>query len=106
MTETSSSSTSSTQSKGKATVRLTNTNTDNLCCDKNDNIFKKYVYRFNLWTGLYMLNPYERMIFHIICWFSVVTSLAYFAVFASGFFEGLRRAASTASNEYNEEQEL
>lgn len=52
------------------------------------------MYRFNLWTGLYMLNPYERLIFHLVGWFSLTVSLAYFFVFGSGFLEGLRQASA------------
>jgi hypothetical protein len=71
--------------------RLTNTNTDLLC--DNDSLLSKWIYRFNLWTGLYMLNPYERLIFHFVGWFSLIVSSAYFYVFGSGFLEGLKQAS-------------
>ena len=73
---------------------LTNTNTDGLC--KNDSFLSTWVYRFNLWTGLYMLNPYERLIFHLLGWFTFIVSLAYCFVFGSGFLEGLRQASAAA----------
>jgi hypothetical protein len=41
-----------------------------------------------------MLNPYERLIFHLVGWFSLTVSLAYFFVFGSGFLEGLRQASA------------
>jgi len=69
---------------------LTNTNTDMLCC--NDSILSKWMYRFNLWTGLYMLNPYERVVFHVIGWFSFTVSLLYVYVFWKGFVEGFRES--------------
>ena len=90
---------SSSSSSRSRPVRLTNTNTDNLCTESTASIFQKYLYRFNLWTGLYMLNPYEQLVFHILCWFSLCVSLAYFAVFASGFYEGLKRGARGSTEE-------
>jgi hypothetical protein len=71
---------------------LTNTNTDQLC--KNDSFVTKWMYRFNLWTGLYMLNPYERFIFHVVGWFSFTVSMLYIYVFWKGFVEGFRRGES------------
>mmetsp|Transcript_3139 Transcript_3139/g.6777 ORF Transcript_3139/g.6777 Transcript_3139/m.6777 type:complete len:98 (+) Transcript_3139:232-525(+) len=67
---------------------LTNTNTDRLC--HNGSIPSKWMYRFNLWTGLYMLNPYERIVFHLVGWFSFTVSLLYVYVFWKGFVEGFR----------------
>ena len=67
---------------------LTNTNTDTLCCGANEFFWKKWLYRFNLWTGLYMLNPYERTVFHIVGWFSLTVSLLYIYVFWKGFVDG------------------
>mmetsp|Transcript_16150 Transcript_16150/g.36959 ORF Transcript_16150/g.36959 Transcript_16150/m.36959 type:complete len:102 (+) Transcript_16150:120-425(+) len=69
---------------------LTNTNTDMLC--SNDSIFSKWMYRFNLWTGLYMLNPYERIVFHLVGWFSCTVSLLYVYVFWKGFAEGFQQS--------------
>ena len=67
---------------------LTNTNTDMLCSDGS--FLGLWMYRFNLWTGLYMLNPYERIVFHLVGWFSLTVSLLYVYVFWKGFFEGFR----------------
>jgi hypothetical protein len=84
---------SSTSQRAPARTKrnLTNTNSDNLC--KNDGPIGVWLYRFNLWTGLYMLNPYERLAFHIVFWFSMSVSLLYFSVFWSGFMEGMRQAS-------------
>jgi Small subunit of serine palmitoyltransferase-like len=65
---------------------LTNTNTDELCA--TDSWLGKWIYRFNLWTGLYMLNPYERFIFHLVGWFAFTVSMLYLYVFWKGFVEG------------------
>lgn len=76
--------------------QLTNTNTDLQCYDeKSDGFLKRWLYRFNLWTGLYMLNPYERATFHIVGWISTIAVLLYGGVFCGGFVEGLRAAAAT-----------
>ena len=74
----------------KRTKPLTNTNTDMLCA--NGSILSLYMYRFNLWTGLYMLNPYERVVFHVVGWSSLTVSLLYVYVFWKGFAEGFRSA--------------
>jgi hypothetical protein len=71
--------------------QLTNTNTDTLCTA--DGLLSTWIYRFNLWTGLYMLNPYEQFIFHLLGWFALIVSSAYFLVFWSGFQEGLQQAS-------------
>ena len=68
---------------------LTNTNTDMLCSDGS--LPSKWMYRFNLWTGLYMLNPYERIVFHLVGWFSLTVSLLYVYVFWKGFAEGFQQ---------------
>jgi hypothetical protein len=70
---------------------LTNTNTDLQCCDKNASFLQKNLYRFNLWTGLYMLNPYERTTFHVLGWISMIAFLLYGAVFLNGFMDGIQR---------------
>eukprot|EP00531_Pseudo-nitzschia_arenysensis_P003216 CAMPEP_0116120162 /NCGR_PEP_ID=MMETSP0329-20121206/3032_1 /TAXON_ID=697910 /ORGANISM="Pseudo-nitzschia arenysensis, Strain B593" /LENGTH=110 /DNA_ID=CAMNT_0003613921 /DNA_START=110 /DNA_END=442 /DNA_ORIENTATION=- len=67
---------------------LTNTNTDMLCTDGS--LLGLCMYRFNLWTGLYMMNPYERIVFHLVGWFSLTVSLVYVYVFWKGFAEGFR----------------
>lgn len=69
---------------------LTNTNSDNLC--KYDGPLGVWFYRFNLWTGLYMLNPYEQLVVHVVGWFSLIVSLTYLFVFWSGFMEGLQQS--------------
>ena len=60
----------------------------------NDSVLGKWIYRFNLWTGLYMLNPYERIVAHLVGWFSFTVSLLYVYVFWKGFFEGFRQNVS------------
>jgi hypothetical protein len=77
---------------------LTNTNTDDLCVSDHGRfrLLRTWMYRFNLWTGLYMLNPYERMVYHIVGWFILIVSLAYFSVFGSGFRDGLKQANADA----------
>eukprot|EP00529_Nitzschia_sp_RCC80_P033806 CAMPEP_0113503626 /NCGR_PEP_ID=MMETSP0014_2-20120614/34264_1 /TAXON_ID=2857 /ORGANISM="Nitzschia sp." /LENGTH=213 /DNA_ID=CAMNT_0000398645 /DNA_START=52 /DNA_END=693 /DNA_ORIENTATION=+ /assembly_acc=CAM_ASM_000159 len=82
-------------SSSKRRLRLSNTNTDTLCTDHDSSFFQKWIYRFNLWTGLYMLNPYERLAFHVVGWFSLTVSLLYFYVFWSGFIQGIRTGGST-----------
>lgn len=69
---------------------LTNTNTDDLCATEHS-VIGKWIYRFNLWTGLYMLNPYERFIFHVVGWFAFVVSMLYLYVFWKGFVEGFQQ---------------
>jgi hypothetical protein len=51
------------------TKKLSNTNTDALCCEEG--FFSRALYRYNLWTGLYMLEQHERIFFHIFgCFYS------------------------------------
>merc|ERR1712032_213150 len=69
--------------------RLTNTNTDLLCCDETSPILNKTLYRFNLWTGLYMLNDREKIVYHLLIWFIIILFLVYVYVFLSGFKQGL-----------------
>lgn len=78
----------STQRRRKRKGPLTNTNTDMLCSDGS--LLGLWMYRFNLWTGLYMMNPYERIVFHLVGWFSLTVSLVYVYVFWKGFAEGFR----------------
>jgi hypothetical protein len=70
---------------------LTNTNTDLQCCESAAGLLQKSLYRFNLWTGLYMLNPYERTTFHVLGWISMVAFVLYMAVFLNGFMDGVRQ---------------
>lgn len=37
-----------------------------------------------------MLNPYERLAFHLVGWFSLTVSLLYIYVFWKGFVEGFQ----------------
>lgn len=69
---------------------LTNTNTDMLCSDGS--ILGLWMYRFNLWTGLYMLNRKERVVIHLVGWFSLTVSFLYVYVFWKGFVEGFRES--------------
>ena len=86
---------STTQRRPARRTRLTNTNTDLQCCDTNSNggaimnFLQKSIYRMNLWTGLYMLNPYERATFHIVGWIALVSFSLYVYVFWKGFVAGL-----------------
>ena len=80
------------------TTRLSNTNTDALCCDTSSNVvvktFKIFIYRFNLWTGLYMLEKHERFAFHVAGWCCTAAILLYIGVFMRGFMEGFLEAAA------------
>ena len=69
---------------------LTNTNTDMLCSDGT--LLGLWIYRFNLWTGLYMMNPYEKIVIHLVGWFSLTVSFLYVYVFWKGFVEGFRES--------------
>jgi hypothetical protein len=44
-----------------------------------------------------MLNPYERLAFHIVGWFSLTVSLLYIYVFWTGFIEGVKSGTGTSS---------
>mmetsp|Transcript_13742 Transcript_13742/g.33286 ORF Transcript_13742/g.33286 Transcript_13742/m.33286 type:complete len:107 (-) Transcript_13742:164-484(-) len=88
----SSTTTTPTRAAPRKKRNLTNTNSDNLC--NYDGPISIWMYRFNLWTGLYMLNPTEQVLFHIIFWVSIGVSLLYFSVFWSGFMEGVRSSSS------------
>ena len=75
-------------------MALSKTNTDTLCLnvDKSSNAivrsYRKFVYRYNLWTGLYMLERHERFVFHLIVGMFCITSFMYFSFFAKGFVDG------------------
>eukprot|EP00934_Nitzschia_sp_Nitz4_P000828 Nitzschia sp. Nitz4//scaffold84_size84139//45414//45746//NITZ4_005200-RA/size84139-processed-gene-0.99-mRNA-1//-1//CDS//3329559039//828//frame0 len=81
---------------------LTNTNTD-VMCSSSDGIFSKWVYRFNLWTGLYMLNPYERFVLYLLGGFTLLASLTYFVVFWRGFTAGVMQASESVLQQTPEE---
>mmetsp|Transcript_25151 Transcript_25151/g.58482 ORF Transcript_25151/g.58482 Transcript_25151/m.58482 type:complete len:94 (-) Transcript_25151:492-773(-) len=67
---------------------LTNTNTDTICLDASKGWFGKAMYRYNLWTGLYMLNQRERIFFHVFGWMFLVSLFLYMSVFVRGFMDG------------------
>mmetsp|Transcript_103 Transcript_103/g.139 ORF Transcript_103/g.139 Transcript_103/m.139 type:complete len:82 (+) Transcript_103:161-406(+) len=70
------------------TKKLSNTNTDQLCCEGG--FFSRALYRFNLWTGLYMLERHERVIFHIFGWLFLCSFCLYMGVLLHGLYDGLR----------------
>mmetsp|Transcript_22738 Transcript_22738/g.47213 ORF Transcript_22738/g.47213 Transcript_22738/m.47213 type:complete len:116 (-) Transcript_22738:5311-5658(-) len=67
---------------------LCKTNTDSLCCDPTSGPIRKFIYRFNHWTGLYMLEPSERLAFHAVVGIFVTSSCLYTLCFVSGFADG------------------
>ena len=77
---------------------LSKTNTDTLCLDTRPDAsvvplwMRKATYRYNLWTGMYMLEPHERhtlnVFFSILAFFGSV----YTYVFWKGFFDGFSTA--------------
>mmetsp|Transcript_3463 Transcript_3463/g.5782 ORF Transcript_3463/g.5782 Transcript_3463/m.5782 type:complete len:102 (-) Transcript_3463:188-493(-) len=75
------------QASSSTVKQATNTNTDVLCCD--DGFLAKAMYRYNLWTGLYMLEQDERLFFHIFGWMFVFSLSLYMGVFLHGFVDGL-----------------
>lgn len=72
----------------RETKKLSNTNTDVLCCEEG--FFNRALYRYNLWTGLYMLEQHERIFFHIFGWLFLCSLFLYVGVFLNGFIDGLR----------------
>jgi hypothetical protein len=68
--------------------KLSNTNTDALCCERG--FFNRALYRYNLWTGLYMLEQHERIFFHIFGWLFLTSLFLYVGVFVNGFIDGFR----------------
>ena len=68
------------------TKKLSNTNTDALCCDEG--FFSRALYRYNLWTGLYMLEQHERIFFHIFGWLFLTSLFLYVGVFVNGIIHG------------------
>jgi len=71
---------------------LTKTNTDTLCLDMEargiSTGIQKALYRYNLWTGMYMLEPHERCALNML--FSMLATMGcfYAFVFWKGFFYG------------------
>lgn len=77
---------------------LSKTNTDTMCVDTRPDASKiplwirKATYRYNLWTGMYMLEPHERFALNVF-----VGTLAFFGslytyVFWKGFLDGFATA--------------
>ena len=74
-------------------MALTKTNTDNLCPPTAGHNpawiqLQKIKYRYYLWTGLYMLEPHERIALHFAVGPIVVALLLYVGVFLDGIREG------------------
>mmetsp|Transcript_15655 Transcript_15655/g.24356 ORF Transcript_15655/g.24356 Transcript_15655/m.24356 type:complete len:84 (+) Transcript_15655:132-383(+) len=74
-------------------MALSKTNTDSLCCDTTSkNVFVRWmelaVYRFNLWTGLYMLERHERFLINCLVLLCVGASCLYLGVLSLGFYNG------------------
>lgn len=75
-------------------MALSKTNTDSLCHDTSQSVnpvwraLKLYLYRFNLLTGLYMLEPHERVLFHLVVGIFTTTICLYLGVFGRGFVAG------------------
>jgi hypothetical protein len=66
---------------------LSHANTDALCCEGG--VWSRALYRYNVWTGLYMLEPHERIFFHIFGWMFLCSLVLYLGVFWNGFMDGL-----------------
>lgn len=75
---------------------LSNTNTDELCCD-DDGFWSRAMYRYNVWTGLYMLEQHERIFFHIFGWMFLCSFSLYATVFLHGFIDALRGVDTVGS---------
>jgi len=76
-------------------MALTKTNTDDLCLPTtgyNPLIlrWKKFLYRYHLWTGLYMLETHERIAFHIVVGPVMLAACLYVGVFFDGIVQGWR----------------
>eukprot|EP00565_Helicotheca_tamesis_P001910 CAMPEP_0185727462 /NCGR_PEP_ID=MMETSP1171-20130828/3145_1 /TAXON_ID=374046 /ORGANISM="Helicotheca tamensis, Strain CCMP826" /LENGTH=94 /DNA_ID=CAMNT_0028396039 /DNA_START=141 /DNA_END=425 /DNA_ORIENTATION=- len=83
---------------------LSKTNTDAMCCPtppptgeaskRSDwkHFADKCIYRYNLWTGLYMLEPHERLVFHALMALFVCCVCLYWGVFVRAFWVGWRDA--------------
>ena len=98
-------------------MKFTNTNTDALCFDDIDNDVRNgderniaqksrskirrgrswwrlAVYRYNLWTGLYMLDMTERRFINTVCGILAIATTWCGAVFWRGFYAGWIGAAA------------
>ena len=78
-------------------MALSKTNTDALCLDTSQKGFlafvRKCIYRYNLWTGLYMLERHERYAFHAVVGTFLVAVLVYCGVFTAGIVQGMTKSA-------------
>jgi hypothetical protein len=77
------------------TMALTKTNTDDLCLPTTGHNplilrWEKFLYRYHLWTGLYMLETHERIAFHIVVGPVVLAACLYVGVFFDGIVQGWR----------------
>jgi hypothetical protein len=74
-------------------MALSKTNTDELCYDsspeKKNGWVRLAVYRFNLWTGLYMLERHERYAFNLVAGTFVAAAMLYCGSFTAGLLKGL-----------------
>lgn len=52
-------------------------------------MISKFMYRYNIWTGLYMLEWDERLGFHIFGWLFLSSLVIYLTVFGKGFVDGI-----------------
>jgi len=77
------------QDESRPVVNYTNTNTDKVCLDTSKPGIFRHFYRYNLWTGLYMLNPNEQLGFNIFGWLFAICITLYMYVFLRGFRDGL-----------------
>jgi len=65
---------------------LSKTNTDTLCHDGST--IRKAFYRYNLWTGMYMLEPHERLALNVLFTVLATMVLLYTFAFWKGFIDG------------------
>jgi len=75
-------------------MAMSKTNTDDLCFDTtNSSRIPAWIrlaqYRYNLWTGLYMLESHERYAFNLVAGTFVIAATVYFGSFVAGFTNGL-----------------
>mmetsp|Transcript_18029 Transcript_18029/g.52232 ORF Transcript_18029/g.52232 Transcript_18029/m.52232 type:complete len:96 (-) Transcript_18029:689-976(-) len=80
-------------------MALSKTNTDAMCCDQSAGSpplrgIRKFLYRFNLWTGLYMLEFHERLTILAVAGAFSAAAFLYMCVFARGFWEGWNEVAA------------
>ncbi len=81
-------------------MALSKNNTDALCLDTSDKsstiggkiaaFLRKCMYRYNLWTGLYMLERHEQYLFNAILWTFLCVILIYCWIFLAGIIQGIR----------------